>query len=278
MVQRPVNGGAAECLAVAGGGGGGGWRDGGPGGGRDGERPGAKLDRLCGRMGRRDAGGAAGDSGEGVLCAFPAQQGSAWTGGHGAAFGGGGGGGYFGGGGGGAAPGIVGGGGGGSSHRHPAACADAVFLQGDAWRPGGWSDPAAGGGGGGGGVSKATGAAASAASLSSSSSTSSSPGVARLATYDLPDATGAHELSFAGGKAGEGGQRDPYECRPGKNGAVRILRPGFYVDYNPKQFTKPYMGDPRRQEMLLPIGTPVATVLDNAAAAGAALNALNSDK
>ena len=69
-----------------------------------------------------------------------------------------------------------------------------------------------------------------------------------------------------------------FECRPGKNGAVRILRPGFYVDHNPKRFHKPYMGDPRRQEMLLPIGTPVATVLDNAAAAGAALTSYNNNK
>ena len=279
MVQRPIKGGAAECLALAGGGGGGGWRNGGPGGGLNGELPGTKLDRLCGRMGRQGYGGAAGDSGDGVLCEFPSQNGSAWTGGNGAAFGGGGGGGYFGGGGGGAAPGIVGGGGGGSSFYLREACADVVFLQGDEWRPGGWSDPALlQEEKGSGGETSATSFSSSSSSSSGHSGSSSSSTASTATSYNLPDATGAHELSFSGGKAGEGGQKDLFECRPGKNGAVRILRPGFYVDHNPKRFQKPYMGDPRRQEMLLPIGTPVATVLDNAAAAGAALTSYNDGK
>ena len=75
-------------------------------------------------------------------------------------------------------------------------------------------------------------------------------------------------------QVGEGGQADLFEACEGKNGGIRILRPGFYVDHNPNRFHKPYMGDPTKQEMLLPIGTPVATVLARAAEARAAMLAL----
>ncbi|EQC42442.1 hypothetical protein SDRG_00177 [Saprolegnia diclina VS20] len=104
-------------LLIAGGGGGGGCRDGLGGGGLHAEDRGEKSDVRNGRLGSQTRGGAAGRSSkENVACAFPASDGSAYQGGHGAEFGGGGGGGFFGGGGGGFSPGIVGGGGGGSSN------------------------------------------------------------------------------------------------------------------------------------------------------------------
>ncbi len=139
MVQRVTggDGGYAETMLVASAGGGGGSRDGVPGGGEHGELPGTKLDKLNGRMGTQEKGGASGDSGEGLLCEFGAEAGDQWKGGNGASFGAGGGGGYFGGGGGGVAPGIVGGGGGGSSFANHQYCNDVVFLQGDSWIPGG---------------------------------------------------------------------------------------------------------------------------------------------
>ncbi|KAJ1453694.1 hypothetical protein M885DRAFT_273338 [Pelagophyceae sp. CCMP2097] len=136
MVQR-YGAGGLECALVASGGGGGGARDGGGGGGLDGELPGARVDRRCGRAGRSDAGGEAGDSGEAALCAFPAKAGRAWQGGAAAAFGGGGGGGYFGGGGGGTSPGLAGGGGGGSCFVDVGGAADFVVLQAEGRQPGG---------------------------------------------------------------------------------------------------------------------------------------------
>lgn len=54
------------------------------------------------------------------------------------------------------------------------------------------------------------------------------------------------------------------QCRPGKHGAVRILRPGFYEDFDPDKDVKAYMGHPKRQEVLLPVGVPVATALQRA--------------
>ena len=136
MISRNGKGGR-QVLFVAGGGGGGGARDGQPGSGLDGELPGTRIDKRNGRAGTQTAGGAAGDSGEAALCAFPSRPGSRWQGGAGAQFGGGGGGGVFGGGGGGTSPGIAGGGGGGSSFADTTVCRDVVILQGVENFPGG---------------------------------------------------------------------------------------------------------------------------------------------
>ena len=44
-----------------------------------------------------------------------------------------------------------------------------------------------------------------------------------------PRAVGIGEWDFVGGVAGAGGAADPYALNPGKCGAVRIYRPGFYT-------------------------------------------------
>ena len=126
-----------EPLLVASGGGGGASRKGVAGGSLDGEIPGTKIDLRNGRMGRSWCGGAGGDSGDVMGCAFPPLSGAPWKGGNGGEYGGGGGGGFFGGGGGGTSPGIVGGGGGGSCFVNWGSVADAVIMQGDARMPGG---------------------------------------------------------------------------------------------------------------------------------------------
>ena len=79
-----------------------------------------------------------------------------------------------------------------------------------------------------------------------------------------------HELDKVGGKVGEGGQRSKAVTNAGRNGCIRIYRPSFYEDHHPDRNKKPYIGHPRRQEMLLPIGKPVAQVLDEAEAAAEA--------
>ena len=79
-----------------------------------------------------------------------------------------------------------------------------------------------------------------------------------------------HELDKVGGKVGEGGQRSKVKVNAGRNGCVRIFRPGFYQDFHPNRNLKPYIGHPRRQEVLLPIGKPVNQVLDEAEAAAEA--------
>ena len=45
---------------------------------------------------------------------------------------------------------------------------------------------------------------------------------------DCPDAVGVGEWDKVGGLVGTGGQGDPKLLNPGKNGAVRILKPGFF--------------------------------------------------
>jgi hypothetical protein len=226
------------------------------------------------------AGGEAGDSGEGILCAFGSERGKAWQGGKGAAFGAGGGGGYFGGGGGGAAPGLVGGGGGGSSYALRSVAIDVAFVQGSGWRSGGWGQ----GPGTGELVESAdadnsdadgrlpgghprSGSNQVAAVSSAAASASPAVSVSLLSPYDPMDATGMHELDKVGGKVGEGGQGSPFEALPGKHGGVRLLRPGFYKDFDTSRDNKPYMGDPQRQELLLPIGKPIRDVMDEAKAA-----------
>lgn len=126
-----------EPVVVAAGGGGGGSRPGVPGGGLNGELPGTKVDKRCGRMGTATSGGAAGDSGDVVGCRFPATPGQPWQGGDGGQFGGGGGGGFYGGGGGGGAPGIAGGGGGGASYVRPESMVDCIVEGGKDRMPGG---------------------------------------------------------------------------------------------------------------------------------------------
>jgi hypothetical protein len=141
-----------------------------------------------------------------------------------------------------------------------------VFIQGEGWKPGAWSDPDLDNNNNGGGeTSRASSRNSSRPSSPSSLLASASPApVVHVATYDCPLATGSHELDKVGGRAGEGGKKDLWECFPGKNGAVRILRPGFYADFNPDRHKRPYIGGARRQEMLLPIGTPVEVVLQRA--------------
>jgi len=73
-----------------------------------------------------------------------------------------------------------------------------------------------------------------------------------------------------GGKVGEGGQRSKGVTNFGRNGCVRVYRPSFYEDHHPDRNKKAYIGHPRRQEVLLPIGKPVAQVLDEAEAAAEA--------
>jgi len=185
-----------------------------------------------------------------------------WQGGNGASFGAGGGGGYYGGGGGGVAPGIVGGGGGGSAFADKTMCCDVVFLQGNGWKPGGFPEPQ--GGPEQEGEEKREDLAtekddqegSSFAKTEEEESVSSSGGAWKPtpgAPYLLPDATGLHELDKVGGKVGEGGRKSLKECRPGKHGAVRILRPGFYDDFDPTQNLRPYMNDPRRQVCVCPL-------------------------
>lgn len=82
--------------------------------------------------------------------------------------------------------------------------------------------------------------------------------------YNLPRATGSHELDLLDGYIGEGGKASLTDWQAGKNGCVRIKRPGFYKDYDPNQFAKDYVGLPRHQEVLLPMGIPVANVLEQA--------------
>ena len=45
---------------------------------------------------------------------------------------------------------------------------------------------------------------------------------------DIPDAVGVGEWDKVGGFVGEGGIGHPTEVNPGKNGAIRILKPGFF--------------------------------------------------
>ena len=45
---------------------------------------------------------------------------------------------------------------------------------------------------------------------------------------DPPDAVGIGEWDKVGGIVGTGGAGHPTKLNPGKNGAVRILKPGFF--------------------------------------------------
>ena len=45
-----------------------------------------------------------------------------------------------------------------------------------------------------------------------------------------PKACGVGDWDFVGGVAGQGGGADIVECQAGKNGAVKIMKPGFYSE------------------------------------------------
>lgn len=46
--------------------------------------------------------------------------------------------------------------------------------------------------------------------------------------HDPPQACGIGEWDKREGYAGQGGKGDPYVTMAGNNGAVRLLKPGFY--------------------------------------------------
>ena len=48
--------------------------------------------------------------------------------------------------------------------------------------------------------------------------------------HQPPKACGIGEWDYTGGFSGSGGGADIREVHPGKNGAVKILRPGFYFE------------------------------------------------
>ena len=233
MISRNGKGGR-QVLFVAGGGGGGGARDGQPGSGLDGELPGTRIDKRNGRAGTQTEGGAAGDSGEAALCAFPSRPGSRWQGGAGAQFGGGGGGGVFGGGGGGTSPGIAGGGGGGSSFADTTVCRDVVILQGVDNFPGGMkhAPPKACG------VGDWDFVLTRRPFLTFSELQLWDEGVYVASTASTWPSESLRVAAVSrrcrstqvGGVAGQGGGADIVECQAGKNGAVKIMKPGFYSE------------------------------------------------
>ena len=45
---------------------------------------------------------------------------------------------------------------------------------------------------------------------------------------NIPDAVGVGEWDKVGGYCGTGGQGHPEILNPGKNGAIRVLKPGFF--------------------------------------------------
>ena len=48
--------------------------------------------------------------------------------------------------------------------------------------------------------------------------------------HQPPKACGIGEWDYTGGFSGSGGGADIRKVHPGKNGAVKILRPGFYFE------------------------------------------------
>lgn len=46
--------------------------------------------------------------------------------------------------------------------------------------------------------------------------------------HDPPQACGIGDWDKIGGLAGQGGMGDKYNCNPGKSGAIRLIRPGYY--------------------------------------------------
>jgi hypothetical protein len=151
----------------------------------------------------------------------------------------------------------------GSSYANKNICKDVVFLQGDGWKPGGFNgSPVA--------IrleeDKKKGKAPISRPVSPDPYSAMAGEITQkcLPGYNIPRATGLHELDLLDAYVGEGGKANLTDWQPGKNGCVRIKRPGFYKDYDPNQHAKDYVGLPRHQEVLLPMGIPVANVLAQA--------------
>jgi hypothetical protein len=188
-----------------------------PGGAFDGILPGTLIDAICGGTATVDKPGRAGDSGSTYNAQWPATAGQQWQGGNGCEFGAGGGGGYYGGGGGGTSPvrtkKTM------KSNQFQTIKLISFFLS--HFLQQNQKQGIAGGGGGG--------------------SSYVYPSIVRDYVvimgqgmhpgglqHNPPQACGIGEWDKMEGFSGQGAKGNPMETYPGNNGAVRLLKPGFY--------------------------------------------------